>query len=960
MAPNKWHPISSIRVGPLPPLEPKTTTPETPPAPGSEAVTATPPAAGAAAEPASATPSPAPAATPPAQPTPVASPHPAATAKPAPEPQRPSTSEPPDPIGDLLQAGEPLTASTPAGPALAAAAQPAAAPRPQPAPATVTPPPAPQTDTFVPPPLAQSRGEMTTTRSASSSLAPQGPFAPPASTSRTAAERQAADGRPLYAMAAGAGVLWIAGLAALVFAFQAQHPPFSIDGFALAVLAILGLAPFGFIGAAAYAANQGRRLAAEARRTQRLSEQLLSPAALAAAEAGSMVEQLRQQIDSTAEASNQAHETLLALREALALETERLAEATAAAQRQARGLTEVLGRERVEMTQLSVVLDARSAAVADSIARQAQMVKDAADLAEAQLREGQVILAGGAADLAAAAGEAADAARTAGGELSRQVGRLETAGTAVVDVMRTAEEGLTSQRAALVTVAHALRSDQEDFAALAESRTAQLAEFLTNARHDVGALGEVAAMGAQSVSELINKAAEQFRELAEAAERERNIFATSTTESLNALVAAGQRERDELARQMADTTGVLAAAAQEAREAAEVHAEAARSRVDQLNEAAFAAGLKADEVFDSRLNEAKRLIEQSARLVEDAGARAAERLDAGAAQAHQAMLDLQGMLDSIAERTAALPVEARARTQEVRDAVAQGMDSLLASARQASEETQAIDQAFQERVRRNYEMLSEAVQLMSIVAGGAAGAAPALSRPGPLPRVARTDAPAPAAPTAPANGGGPAAPAEPTTAQTAQPPTPGPAPSGQTMADDGLRPRLRLTPTASDQEFKAVFEQAGGRPAPEPATTTEDGWTWKELLGGLDQEDAAQAPEAGPEQLIGEIQAMGIDPSALLPKGRVDEIAAAVQTGDGQGAREVVRALAPAAIRRLSRRLMTDPTFNGQAVTYVRRYATQVGEVVVKDRQGYQVAAELATPAGRAYLLLDAAVGERP
>ena len=71
------------------------------------------------------------------------------------------------------------------------------------------------------------------------------------------------------------------------------------------------------------------------------------------------------------------------------------------------------------------------------------------------------------------------------------------------------------------------------------------------------------------------------------------------------------------------------------------------------------------------------------------------------------------------------------------------------------------------------------------------------------------------------------------------------------------------------------------------------------------------------DQLTGEIEAMGIDPAALLPKGRVEEIAAAVQTGDALGAREVVRALAPAAIRRLARRLMTDPSFNDKAVAYV-------------------------------------------
>ena len=770
----------------------------------------------------------------------------------------------------------------------------------------------------------------------------------------------------MYVVAGLAVALWVAGLAAVAYGVSTHQVPFTLDLVSGSLMAAVAAAPLGFILAAAYVANQGRRLAAEARRSQRLNETLLGPAASAAAEAGTMVEVMRGQIEAAAEASIQAHETLLALREALAMETERLVEASSSAQRTAKGLTDMLGRERVEMTQLAVTLDARSASVADAIGRQAQMVKDAADLAEAQLREGQVVLAGGAADLAAAAAEAADAARTAGGELSRQVGRLETAGTAVGEVMRAAEEGLTQQRAALVTVAHGLRSDQEDFAALAESRTAQLAEFLTNARQDVSALGEVAALGAQSVSDLINKAADQFRDLSEAAQRERDVFVNSTGQSLEALVAAGAEQREALAQQMQETTSTLAAAAAEAREAAEVHAEAARARVDQLNEAAFAAGQKAEQVFDARLDEARRLIDQSARIVDDAGAETANRLEQGVAQIRGSLEELQRMMSEVNARAEALPQEAEQHAQSVRATMEQGMERLLSTARQAAEETQAIDQAFQERVRRNYEMLSEAVQLMGVVAGAAGAAAPALSRPGPLPRMPRPEA-APAAPEPSEPPPAAETPLPPTaTAAPAAPPEPAPVPDLSpppidmghlgTAGDAGLRPRLKLTPTATDQEFKAVFEAAGGRSVIDP-NPADEGWTWKELLGGLDSE-----PEGGggAEALASEIEAMGIDPSALLPRARVEEIAAAVQTGDSIGAREVVRALAPAAIRRLSRRLLTDGVFGQRAQSYVRTFAQSLAETAARDRQGYAVATELATTAGRAYLLLDAAVGDRP
>ena len=111
------------------------------------------------------------------------------------------------------------------------------------------------------------------------------------------------------------------------------------------------------------------------------------------------------------------------------------------------------------------------------------------------------------------------------------------------------------------------------------------------------------------------------------------------------------------------------------------------------------------------------------------------------------------------------------------------------------------------------------------------------------------------------------------------------------------------------------------------------------------------------EGLFAEIEAMGIDPAALLPKSRIEELAAAILTGDAGGAREVVRALAPAAIRRIARRLLSDPNFRTRSQALVKKhYAEVVAEAVRNDRQGFQAIALLASSAGRAYLLLDAAV----
>jgi uncharacterized protein YoxC len=696
-----------------------------------------------------------------------------------------------------------------------------------------------------------------------------------------------------------------------------------------------------------------------------------------------VVEAMRGQISMATEVANQARDHLGALREALAYETEKLAEATAHASRTAISLVETLSRERGELTTLALTLDARAAAVTDAMNWQGHMVKEAADLAEVQLREAEAALAARAADLAAAAGEAVDVSRIATEDLGRQVSRLETASGGVGDQMRALEDGLTQQRAALVTVAHALRAEQEDFATLTESRAAQLAEFVTSAQADVTQLNQSTNQGAAALSGLIGEAREKLSELADAAGAERDAFARSAEGSLKGLSEAGAREREHLEAAMRSTIEALSTAAIEAREAADVHAEAARARVDLLNEAAFVAGQKADQVFESRLSQARGLIEQSARLVEDAGADTASRLDAQVAAARTSLQSLNDMMDEVSARAARLPAETGAKAEEIKQAVERGLGELLASARRASEETQAIDAAFQERVKRNYEMLSEAVQLMGVVARGGQGAS-VLDRPSAADRARSRVAAALPARDAPApRPAEPAALAPPPSLEAA--PEPPPLQPFPAAAEPGLRGRLRLTPTATDDEFKAAFDAAGGQP---PAATDEGGWTWKELLTTLDGEPGDAAAQAGPaqpgpapappirgaaeplrgaaihddgrlgEDLFREIEAMGIDPGALLPKGRIEEIAAAIQTGDGPGAREVVRTLAPAAIRRIARRLLADPAFRSRVQTLTVRYGEVIADASRRDRQGFQAAALLATNPGRAYLLLDAAAGQ--
>jgi hypothetical protein len=745
------------------------------------------------------------------------------------------------------------------------------------------------------------------------------------------ADRQPMSGLLFWTLAVAVASLWALAPIAFALGYARDIPALKVEGFALAVFVGLALGPALMTLLGAYLLRQAQGVSAELKRTRTMTDRLVTPALLAAVGATGAVEAVRDQIDNATVAANEARERILSLRQALAEETARLAEAAAESSRMANQLAQGLGHERQALETLSLTLDTRSTAVVDAIGSQARMVAEASDLAETQLREAEAALAARAADLAAAAAEASDAARVGAEDISRQIARLETAGQGLGDQMSSVEKNLAQQRAALVAASQRLRSEQEDFAAETETRTAQLTEFVSYTRVGATELSDVAAMGAEVLRGLISAASEQFKDVAETAKLERERLTEETSKVLTAIsdAAAGQREGLEV--ELKQAMEALAASALKASEGVEARVEAARSRVDQLNEIAFQAGQKADTVFESRMEEARDLIEQSAQMVEQAGARTAQKLAEAVQTARGTLGELEAMLDEVGQRTADMPAEAMRKAVEVRASIEKGIEDLMAAARQTAEETAAIDQAFQERVRRNYDALSEAASAMG-------GPTPATRPPAPsIPRPRATPAPQPSAPPPP------------------------PEVDDDLLADEpGQRPRLRLTPTATDDEFRSVFDTAGGRAAPAAPEGPEGpggaNWSWRSLLSGI--ENSSPGDAALGEKLASEISAMGIDPHALLPRGRIDEIAAAIQTHDASGAREVVKKLAPAAIRRLVRRLFSDATLRANAERFLKRYAGMIEEAGGQDREGFLVAALLSSDAGRAYLLLDAATGD--
>jgi hypothetical protein len=745
-------------------------------------------------------------------------------------------------------------------------------------------------------------------------------------------------------LAAGMGaVLWSGSFIAFMLAFQKGVAPLTYVPFQSTLLAVLTVLPAAFMILAAFAVRQGAWMAFEARTARRLAQDMVLPAAQAASETTSVLEAVRREMDRAAEATRAALDEISVLRDALTQETDRLTEAAGDAQRTARIVGETLANERDEIAQLSRELRGNAEDVAAAVSQQTQLVADASDLARSQLQEAEATLVARAADLTAATALAGSAAESASDRLAQQTQMLDSTGAALAERLRRLDERLSEQREGLGALVDRCNDDQDEIAARLETRRAQLIDAIAEARRSATEIAQSSDEGADALRALIGAVAGQMHELVETAEAERAALSENA----------------------AETYAAIADQARYAQDAASAHVEAARIQVEQLGQLAFDAGQRANQAFEGRISDARRLIEQSAALVEDAGVRSAARIEVGVAASRSALEDLSQALAEVDARISKLPEDARTQADAVRAAVERAAADLAGAVRKLSLETKAVDDSFQARVRKSYEALKSY-------------SAPAPT--GPATEPAAASPPAPQKPPAPAPRSDPAdlealrralaaeeeevddiAALRSPDAQTSNP------------ADLGLRRRLRLTPTEADTALKSVFDPLQGRQrdaatprmfsdraAPGGADRAAsraldmDEWTWKDLLSSINETPATDDALAG--LMIEEISALGVDAAALLPRNRLDEISAAAVAHGPSVVRDTVRRLAPAAVRRLSRRVLTDKLLKDQADRYLRRYFDLLQGSIEKDP--LVVNALLGSDPGRAYLLLDAAVGD--
>lgn len=757
----------------------------------------------------------------------------------------------------------------------------------------------------------------------------------------------------LYAVLASA--LWVGGLLAFAVGFQSRLGALAFEPFSTAVFGFLALAPVGFIGFSAFAFNQGTRFAREAARAKILADGLTTPVTDAAIAAGSAVATLRSEISGATDAASRARIELTTLREGLAEETRRLLEAANESVRTTQHLTQVMGEEREALGRVTSALDHQADRVVSSVERQARMVAEASDLAETQLREAEAALTARAADLTAAAEDANRGTQAAGQGLEVQIERLETATRTVSDRMMDADAGMDRQRLMLSTTLDSLKAEQEKFEQAFAERHDQLAHLVSQSIEAAQAVSQSVAEANQQFDELAETSVDRAEAIGDAARQHRTAIATAAVDSLSALTDASLRHRDMLLAETQYMMDAMAQAADDARLAAEDQMAQVRGQIDQLGEASFTVGQQAEAMFEARLNEARTLIEQSARLAEEAGARSSEQLTQGLVSTRAVVSEFSDLLASLESRMANLPKEAARQAEMVTSGLAQGLiqgiEELTLAARRAAEDSQAFDVEFKDRVRRNYEALGLAVMQLeamgkrpTLSAGTAAqapastmGAATTVSSPRPV-------AGRPVLRTPPAGSVRP----EPVARPWAK------------MDDGQSRPRLKLRPAIEPATPPAPQETAPPPPPPAAATAVSDEkpdqWSWKDLLTSLEQ-DFVEDDQLGPI-LAQELQDMKIDTQSLLPRASVEDIATSINAGDYDAALNRVTGLAQNSIRRLAKRLQSDKGLMTKAERFVETQSNMIVDAASRDKEGFLMPTLLSNEQGRAYLLYAAALAE--
>jgi hypothetical protein len=576
-----------------------------------------------------------------------------------------------------------------------------------------------------------------------------------------------------------------------------------------------------------------------------------------------------------------------------------------------------------------------------------------------------------AAKLALAADSLVDKSTQASDVAAGAVQRLDVAAQRAVDAIQQLDQAAGRGEAALAR-AH-------DLMVLARLRADEAVGSVGDAVTSLHDAAASATETARVVSETIQNESAESRTAGLATVEEIRVATVANAQ----LVTDALRKEAEAARVAgAETLAALQASAEAVRFAAEEARQQSNQqmtdnqrRLDNVRQTAFEAGKDADAFMQSRITDARALIEQSAGLLDETGTKIQERFGRLAAACADQARAVEDLLDTLDRRLETLPQEANARAIAIEGALSDTLTRLTDAGRKAADETAALDSAFQDRLRDSYSALGEVVQRLGGLSGVLAPAmAPRPTAPQPV-QAQATIAPPPQVVTPTA---APVSAAAATPKSVATPPAPVSAPIAPVPAPSLARSTAaaptyqqpvtqaplestvppeppqaepiapKTTPEAQAPIFAAPSRLKISSPvpveddpfaelqigrAPKPPTEAGGGWSWKQVLSTLDEKGA----KAETTRIASVFNELGLE-SAVTDK-ILDRLRTMASRSRDQ-ARRGTRDLLPEEVRAMRRKLTADPDLRASIVRFVeaRRESAARGRLLGNEARVYLVA----------------------
>ncbi len=441
---------------------------------------------------------------------------------------------------------------------------------------------------------------------------------------------------------------------------------------------------------------------------------------------------------------------------------------------------------------------------------------------------------------------------------------------------------LTTSRQDIQASASSLDASQDKISEALDARKNEVMELLNTCNQCAEQLQSTSKESAMQISQTLEESLKQARH-----------YTSIMREEGNTLAGEYQARAEELQN-----------AAEQAKAALDTYADAITRRMEHANEASFTASSWADKTLEK----------------------------------------LQEATNALDERLQSLPEAADASSQQVEAILRKRLQQLNEASLQAADEARSIDEAFQGRIRHNYELLSDFMLKMGATASPKA---PEIELPNPLDLRAKTQADAPVA-------------ANLETGSAEPDPIVEPASSEQSGATE-----QSLKSTASEATLESLAElEEENRPAV-PATKKE-GWHWKDVLSRIDTPTSASSEKSngktdltGPvDRLVAALRKLEIHPDNLFDATSYRAAALARISNGHRTMADVVRVDADDAINQLNKLFEQDPGLKQDAQDFIAELREKVDKAAKLGNQ-LHVETHLRTGDGPAYLLLEAALIEQ-